>query len=309
MSRIRSIHPGLFTDEAFMSLSAHGRLLLIGIWTEAFDDGVFEWKPLTLKARIFPADNLDMDALLAELVAADCIRKESHNGKPIGLVRNFQKFQRPKKPNSSAMLAEGWRSYVGASGTDKPTSPPSSEPVGDQYGTGSEIAPQMEEGGGNKEDEDTPPDPPRGGDGAVDLFDQIWTEFPHNPGSARASARKQFDGLPPEDQSQAVAAAKRYRAWWEADCLRRKAPQGERLNFVPHLATWLKTGAWRDADSLPVPGSSSDPPVPMTKLDRDRDRDLWLRCEAVMGKPAPTSGIEWWFRDEVIKQAMREMVA
>ena len=32
MARIRSIHPGIWTDEAFVELSALARLLYIGLW-------------------------------------------------------------------------------------------------------------------------------------------------------------------------------------------------------------------------------------------------------------------------------------
>src|SRR4051794_19179480 len=38
-ARIRSIHPRLFTDEAFVSCLPLARLLLLGIWTEADDHG------------------------------------------------------------------------------------------------------------------------------------------------------------------------------------------------------------------------------------------------------------------------------
>ncbi|MFK3965698.1 hypothetical protein ACI2KT_19045 [Ensifer adhaerens] len=148
MSRIRSIHPGIWTDEAFMSLSAYARLLLMGIWTEAFDDGVFEWKPLTLKARIFPVDAVDVNELLLELVHANLIaRMESHPKKP-GVIRNFQRYQRPKKPNKSHMMTEDWLDYVGAKGTDAPSDDDGSEPVPNQFGTDTEKSAQMEDGGG-----------------------------------------------------------------------------------------------------------------------------------------------------------------
>lgn len=141
MARIRSIHPGLFTDEAFMSASAHARLLIIGIWTEAWDDGVFEWKPLTLKAKLFPVDNVDMVGLLDELVSLDFV-KPFETGKRYGAIRNFQKYQRPKKPNSSGVLPESLASYVGQ--------------VPNQFPTSSEKSPQMEDGGwreGEEEDD------------------------------------------------------------------------------------------------------------------------------------------------------------
>lgn len=132
MARIRSIHPGLFTDEAFMSASAHARLLIIGIWTEAWDDGVFEWKPLTLKAKLFPVDAVDMASLLDELVSLDFVRPFDA-GKKFGAVRNFQKYQRPKKPNSSGVLPNTLHEYVGS--------------VPNQFGTDGENPPQMEDGG------------------------------------------------------------------------------------------------------------------------------------------------------------------
>ena len=70
MARIRSIHPGQWTDEDFVSLSPFARLLAIALRNEADDQGVFEWKPVTIKIKLFPADNVDVPALLDELVAA-----------------------------------------------------------------------------------------------------------------------------------------------------------------------------------------------------------------------------------------------
>lgn len=32
MARIRSVHPGLYTDEAFMTLSMAARVLIVGLW-------------------------------------------------------------------------------------------------------------------------------------------------------------------------------------------------------------------------------------------------------------------------------------
>jgi len=158
MARIRSIHPGIWTDEAFMALSFPARQLLIGLWTEAFDDGVFEWKPLTLKAKIFPVDNVDVEALLGELEARDCIARMKDAAKPAGAIRNFQRFQRPKKPNSSGLLPDAWRTYVGVKGAEFGTG---SEPVEDQSETSTEKSPQMEDGGWRME-EITTPDPPSG---------------------------------------------------------------------------------------------------------------------------------------------------
>lgn len=143
MPRIRSIHPGIWTDEAFMGLTVEARLLFIGLWNEAFDDGVFEWKPLQLKARLFPADNVEIDKLLALLLEADMIARIATHPKQPGMIRNFRKFQRPKKPNSSGMLPHEWFDYVGLAA-------PISGTMSDQFPIGGEQSPLMEEEGGRR---------------------------------------------------------------------------------------------------------------------------------------------------------------
>jgi len=146
MARIRSVHPGLFTDEAFMSASPLARLLMIGLWTEAWDDGVFEWKPIVIKARLFPADACDVVALLDELNALHVIKRVERSGKAWGLIRNFRKFQRPKKPNSSGIATADDVEFLGPEHV-------SSEPVPNRFRTASEILPQMEDGGWRMEEE------------------------------------------------------------------------------------------------------------------------------------------------------------
>jgi len=170
MSRIRSLHPSLFTDERYMALSFPARELLKGIWCEADDQGLFEWKPLTLKARILPADAVDMVALLEELVNGQFVTKFDHEDKSYGAVRNFRKFQRPKKPNSVFFIPPELRLYVGLNSDDVAVPEPHPSPVPHQFPTSGENSPQMEDEGGRKEDSvsslrsetaaDEPPDDP-----------------------------------------------------------------------------------------------------------------------------------------------------
>lgn len=167
MARIRSIHPGQWTDEDFVSLSFGARLLAIAIRNECDDQGVFEWKPLGIKMRLFAADNVDVESLLAEMVEADVCRQFSEKGKSYGAVRNFRLFQRPKKPNAQFPINDEIRIYVGLSEPDgeppqknkavkDQRSETSYPPVPHQFPTGSENPPQMEDGGwreGVKEEE------------------------------------------------------------------------------------------------------------------------------------------------------------
>lgn len=149
MARIRSIHPGLFTDEAFVGLSSDAQVFLMGLWTESDDQGVFEWKPTTLRMRLRPTKDGPVEHLLAELCAAKCIKNYELNGRQYGAVRNFRKYQRPKSPNSIHPITDEIRTYVALatsiSEIDEDEKPP--------IPRNGETGPQMEEGGDKREEE------------------------------------------------------------------------------------------------------------------------------------------------------------
>lgn len=130
MARIRSVHPGVFTDEAFVGVCPLARLFLIGLWTEADDNGVFSWKPLTLKMRILPGDTADAAAFLSDLEQAGIIRRFEVDGSEYGAIRNFRKFQRPEKPRTSHPLPAEIAAYVGLECTTHPGSGKALAPMG-----------------------------------------------------------------------------------------------------------------------------------------------------------------------------------
>lgn len=170
MPRIRSLHPGFFTDEKIVTISPLARLLFLGVLTECDDNGVFEWKPITLKMRLFPIDAVDVAALLAELIAIDAIARVEIDGRECGAVRNFCKFQRPKKPHVRLPVPDGFRLYVGINEQSSEPSPSNSdasgEPVPHQLPTGSPFAPQMEKEedlGGKEARKNEDEDPPSAG--------------------------------------------------------------------------------------------------------------------------------------------------
>lgn len=141
MARIRSIHPGFFTDEELVGTSMAARLLVIGLWIEADDKGVFEWKPITIKMRIFPVDNVDISELLAELVSARAIKPYEIDGRKYGAIRNFCQYQRPKSPNDVHPMPDDFRNWVGSPREISPAVPRKGE-----------KRPQREEGGEDGEE-------------------------------------------------------------------------------------------------------------------------------------------------------------
>lgn len=127
MARIRSVHPGLFTDEAFVELSDGAQILFVGLLTEADDEGVFDWKPTTLRMRLRQNKDGSIEPLLSELEAHNFIRRWEVDGRQVGALRNFRRFQRPKFPKGAHTINDDIRIYVGlsASITEKP---PDDEP-------------------------------------------------------------------------------------------------------------------------------------------------------------------------------------
>lgn len=121
VGRIRSIHPGIFTDEAHASVTLSANWLFVGLLVEADDNGIFEWKPITLKMKVFPTRNVEVPELLDELARHDIIKQFATDGRSYGAVRNFRKYQRPKKPKGRHPIPVEFRTYVGL---DKASSEP-----------------------------------------------------------------------------------------------------------------------------------------------------------------------------------------
>jgi hypothetical protein len=331
MARIRSVHPGLFTDEAFMELSPHAQLFSIGLWTEADDQGVFAWKPRTLKARILPATMVDASDLLAELVAAGAIQQFEADGTLYGAVRNFRRFQRPEKPKAYHPLPDELRDYVGLSsnnhsGSEKPCPPlggssgngsrqvadkedSSPRPVADQSPTATCFAGQMEDGGGRREEkkERMPDSVPEVGRERDRSDPSGGAETPVEP-IKRARSRKadrdepagfaEFYQAYPRHEGRAKAAevfpaAVKVAGSVEAlmDFLR-GFRFGPDPQFHPHPATWLNQRRWRDGQGI------TEAPAPDASQDRF-DRRYFDRDPAEVAKlPKPEEvGPEynaWW---------------
>lgn len=67
MAKIRGVKPDYWTDEDIVELTLPARLLLIGLWNYACDNGHLQDKPKQIKMRIMPGDDVSATELLAEL--------------------------------------------------------------------------------------------------------------------------------------------------------------------------------------------------------------------------------------------------
>lgn len=231
MARIRSIHPGLFTDESFAGLSMAARVLLLGLWTEADDQGVFDWKPVTLKMRVMPVDNVDVPSLLLELEEADVIQRFTQDNRSFGAIRNFCKYQRPKTPKYRPLSSADIRNYV-ASKYPMEEIPEAEQPSFPQK---VEMLPQMEEGGGKGEEiKESIPSPAKPQARGED-FETLKKSYPKRAGNyGWKAAERKFNSLVKTgvDPKIIIAAAVRL-----GETLRSRVG----TEFIPMPGSWLNS--------------------------------------------------------------------
>lgn len=103
MARIRSIKPDFWTDEKIVELSAFARLLFIGLWNFADDDGRMVYSPKKIKMQIFPSDNLDISELFGEILRESLIEIYLVDGVEYLQVVGFAKHQKIDKRSPSKL--------------------------------------------------------------------------------------------------------------------------------------------------------------------------------------------------------------
>jgi hypothetical protein len=95
MARSRNIKPGFFTNEDLVELDYATRLLFAGLWTVADREGRLQDRPKKIKIDVFPADNLDIDAMLQALHDWRFIVRYDVAGAKYIQIANWTKHQNP----------------------------------------------------------------------------------------------------------------------------------------------------------------------------------------------------------------------
>lgn len=75
MAKIRGFKPDLWTDEDFVEVSPFARLLWMGMWNFACDNGHLADKSKQIKMRVLPTDEVNCAELLRELEAQGLIQR------------------------------------------------------------------------------------------------------------------------------------------------------------------------------------------------------------------------------------------
>lgn len=101
MARIRTIKPEFWTSEQIMNLSVPARLAFIGLWTHCDDGGSHPCSSRTLKAAVFPSDNVtsgDVQGWVDEMIVQRLVVVYDADGKSYWHVTGWNRHQRIDKP-------------------------------------------------------------------------------------------------------------------------------------------------------------------------------------------------------------------
>lgn len=246
MPKIRGVKPDYWTDEAIVDLSIPARLLLIGLWNYACDNGHLQDKPKQIKMRIFPGDDVNATALLRELEASGRIKRDdgwitipnlTHHQKPD--VRYFTTCDKegcddpPEKVSQRAARRAHTVHTPSTQGAPTVRTPGAR---GDGDGDGEVMVKVKGETPSRKRSE-TP-----------ERFEEFWDTYSHKIGrkkaeSAYVSALRK--GIAPDTL---ISAAGAYIAF--------QVREGKHPQFTKHPATWLNGEHWRDERTAAAPVSN-----------------------------------------------------
>lgn len=106
MARIRTTKPEFWSSEQIVNLSIPARLLFKGMWNFCDDAGTHPASHITLKAVVFPCDNIDISPLIDEIERQGLIMRYEVDGKSYWHVTGWH-HQKIDKPSYKHPLPDG----------------------------------------------------------------------------------------------------------------------------------------------------------------------------------------------------------
>lgn len=94
--KIRSLHPDFFTDAKVTGLSFGARILFQGLWCRSDDYGRGRMLEKAIEGDVFPRDDVDILALLDELIRSGLIRSYQSGQDQFYFIPTWEKYQSPK---------------------------------------------------------------------------------------------------------------------------------------------------------------------------------------------------------------------
>lgn len=109
MARKRMIDPGIWSSEDFSKLSSFSKLIFIGLFSLADDEGRGKANPSYLKSMLFPYEegirSADIKKTLQEIASTMSVIFYTHDEKEYYALKSWGKFQTINKPTPSSVPA------------------------------------------------------------------------------------------------------------------------------------------------------------------------------------------------------------
>ena len=228
MARIRTIKPDFWTDGNMVKLSPFARLLYIGMWNFTMcDHGHLADDAMKLKLQVLPMDNVDIEALIAEIMASGRVVRMEADGRSYLLVKRFEDHQK---------IDPRWKTRCPACAQVDSLIPAETQVSLGELTVTPELSPTLPLGreGMGRESKKTPSSKPA----ASTDFDTFWAEYPRKVG--KIAGKKAFD--------KAIKLTTLEQLLQGVELLKRETA-GKELEFIPHPASWLTAGRWDDEPS------------------------------------------------------------
>lgn len=279
MARIRTIKPEFWTNERVMECSVTARLLFIGMWNFADDLGRLPLSAKTIKAQIFPSDDISGDAILrmvGELSTNGLVLTYEVDGRQYIQIVGWQ-HQRIDKPQPGKCPGpvDGYsKSIHGMVAT---------EGKGEE-GKGEE---------GNSKANALGAHAPR--ERADERFAEFWLAYPRRDGpNPRKPAEQRFSSLVKAgvDPGMMIEAAKKL-------AVDEAARGNVGTRFIPQAVTWLNQQRWADHAAVAAQQQAEAAEHLASQVHVKADTPQWRAWASHLGKSPPQDrNFGWYFDSE-----------
>ena len=258
MSRKRMVSPEFYTDEKILELPIPARLMFIGIWNHANDEGILKNSPKQLKVQIYPADE-DMTITLIKqyldlMISLKLLTKGTNiDNTELLKVTNWSDHQKINRPTLSKyvftplQLSEGSVSDQGGLIDD-------SRPIKDNI---KEV--KLKEVNRSKRSKKNPEEQIK----QDFTFDSVYSKYPIK--RSKQASEKSFNRIPKKTMNDFIQGLNANIEYWER--------YGIDKQFIPHLSTFINQRRWEDEL---IPPTNEQP-----KFKDGLDREIYDRNQNV----------------------------
>lgn len=239
--RRRVIDPGFWTDSKITELSFDARLLYVGLWQYADDEGLFVEDLKNIKMTLFPDQKFLLENSYRELTDAGFFRFGTMtDGARIVEIRRFKNHQHINRPTPSKLRGDFVMLTEDSVSTHSQVKLSKDKLSKDKLGhsvSATESDKLTLYSSPKVKRKLTRPD-----SAAPAAFDAFYQAYPRHV--AREAAEKAWLKLSPSPELQALimAAVVRY------------AAEDREPKFIPHPATWINQERWTD-EATPTNGN------------------------------------------------------